>query len=73
MQWFSVDRIEGDFAICQSDDGAMVKLLLSSIPPAREGDMLRYEDSEYVVDKEETLRRRRENAELQRRVFQKRN
>ena len=62
---FIVDRIEGQFAVCESDNGAMTDLLLTELPPGvQEGDVLILSREGYEIDSAETLRRRRRNTSL---------
>lgn len=38
---FSIDRFEGEFAVCISDDGESVKILISQLPEnAKEGSII---------------------------------
>lgn len=62
---FIVDRIEGQFAVCETDDGAVTDLLLTELPPGvQEGDVLTLGREGYEIDSAETLRRRRRNTSL---------
>lgn len=56
----SIDRFEGDFAICVDDGANYIKLLRSSIPKnAAEGDVLSLaQNGAYRIDEHETRRRR---------------
>lgn len=54
-----IDRIEGDFAVCERADRTMTEIPLAELPgDVREGDCLRESDGGYIVDMEETRRRR---------------
>ena len=54
-----VDRIEAGFAVCECEGGAFTRIPLSTLPPGvREGDCLRPDGDGYIIDKEETARRR---------------
>lgn len=67
-----IDRIEGDFAVCEQDGRAMRTLPLAQLPPGvHEGDCLRETADGYAVDQEETQRRRAANRELLRGLFQR--
>ena len=62
---FIVVRIEGQFAVCETDDGAVTDLLLTELPPGvQEGDVLILGTEGYEIDSAETLRRRRRNTSL---------
>ena len=57
----TVERIEGNIVICVCEDGRTVALDRRKLPgPIREGDCLKNVDSQYVLDRGETERRRRE-------------
>jgi hypothetical protein len=66
MKYLQIDRFEGDYAVCIRDkDLAIVNLdkkLLS--PQAAEGDVLLFKESEYVIDMEETQKRKDEALKL---------
>ena len=54
-----VDRIEEDIAVCEGPAKAYTQIPLSALPRSvREGDCLRPEGDGYIIDKEETARRR---------------
>jgi len=54
-----VDRIESNFAICERSDKSFTQIPLSQLPPGvREGDCLCQEGGRYIIDTEETARRR---------------
>ncbi len=58
MQRWLIDRIEGDWAVCETD-GGMEKLPRAALPQgAREGDVLLREDGVLRVDEPGTAARR---------------
>ena len=60
-----VDRIEGEFAVCEDESLVFHNILLSRLPVGvREGDCLRQTGDGYVIDKEEAARRRALNKRL---------
>ncbi|MGI5857260.1 MAG: DUF3006 domain-containing protein [Candidatus Merdivicinus sp.] len=60
-----IDRIEGQFAVCETDGGETTDLLLIELPPGvREGDVLILGREGYEIDAAETLKRRRRNTSL---------
>ena len=60
-----VDRIEEEFAVCEDETLAFRRILLSQLPPnVREGDCLRPAGDGYIIDGEETARRRALNKQL---------
>lgn len=70
MQYLSIDRIEGEIAVCEDDSRRRVELPLSSLPPgARPGDVLAVDGSGCTLDREETERRRTAAAALQKKLF----
>ncbi|MCI8497040.1 MAG: DUF3006 domain-containing protein [Clostridiales bacterium] len=65
MFW-SIDRFEGDYAVCEDENGHMHSIARKLLPEtAEEGDVLRMEGGTYAVDREETERRRQEVIRLQ--------
>lgn len=54
MKRLTIDRIEGDIAICELDDGSMTDIELSSLPEGtREGSVLVSIDGvSYSIDKD---------------------
>ena len=70
--FFAIDRFEGGLAILEDDDERMHQVDRSLIPPeAKESDVLRLENDVYVVDAEETTRRREAVRRLQERLRRK--
>ena len=55
-----IDRFEGDFAVCEDENFQTVNIRRSEIPPqAAEGDCLNADPQRgYVLDADETARRR---------------
>lgn len=68
---YSIDRIEGEYAVCEGlEHGEKQKILLSSLPPrAREGDVIRLENGCYFRDGEETEKRSSAAEERMKRLF----
>ncbi|MGN0631581.1 MAG: DUF3006 domain-containing protein [Ruminococcus sp.] len=60
--FYSTDRFEGEYAVLISDeDGSQIITERENIPPeAEEGSILLLQEGQYILDKEETERRRRE-------------
>ena len=64
--FYSVDRMEDDYAVLIGDDERCLSLLLSTLPSGvTVGTMLRQEDGVFYIDLEEEQRRREEIAALQ--------
>ncbi len=69
-----VDRIEEGRAVCLDQAKKQTILSLEKLPPGvKEGDWLRQTAQGWVVDAEETLRRRESNQELFHRLLKKKN
>ncbi len=70
--YISVDRFEGNFAICEREDFKIIKILKNKLPPnVREGDVLNIDYNACVVDGGETLRKKREIYQMQEDLFSK--
>ena len=68
--YFSIDHIEGDTAICERDDRTKIDIPLNKLPKAaKEGDCIREEGGAFVIDEGETDRRRKLNIELFRKLL----
>lgn len=58
MSKLTIDRFEGDKAVCQKDGGDMTDVPRSSLPAgAKEGDCLSFDESAYELDPGEAARR----------------
>lgn len=66
-----IDRIEGDYAVCEQSSGELTDILCSLLPPgAKEGDMLAlHPDGRLELDEAEAQRRREAVRELQKKLF----
>lgn len=48
-----IDRFEGEYAICETEDGKIINIKRNEIPEdAVEGDVLIYEEDIYTIDNE---------------------
>lgn len=66
MTRYIVDRIEGEYAVCETEDGQMENVALKELPETvTEGDLLVYEDGKYRVDPKATTTRK---AQIQAKV-----
>ena len=63
---YVLDRIEGKYAVLECEDGKNLNILRSELPiTAKEGDVIKFIDSMYVVDLEETKNKKNKiNAKL---------
>jgi len=60
----TIDRFEGLYAVCEKDDRTMMDIEKSKIPAtAAEGDILDIEGSFIIINKGETLKRKKEIEE----------
>lgn len=71
MNFYTIDRIEGEFAVIECPDKSFVNVQLSLLPKdAKEGSILiKHEDNSFILDYNEELRRKKANIELQNSIF----
>lgn len=57
--YYIIDRIEGDFAVCENSlDGKMHDILLADLPEGvKEGDIIKSENGVFIIDYEEKEKR----------------
>lgn len=61
----TVDRFEGDYAVCERDDRKMMNIEKMKLPKGvREGDVLVLDGPKIFIDEEETKRRKEEIENL---------
>lgn len=69
MEYY-VDRIEDGFAVCETPDGAVLRLPLETLPPdVKEGDVLRETDGAFTLDEAAAEARRAALFALQEALF----
>ena len=57
MKKFIVDRIEGDKAVLECENGDMVNLELKALPKnIKEGDVINFQENSYFLNSDETIR-----------------
>ena len=67
---YIVDRIEGNFAVCETEDMTTVSICLDELPPeTKEGSVIEYQNDEYVIDTEYERERRDTLFTLQESIF----
>ena len=71
MQQYIIDRFEGEFAVLEREAGGTFDVPKSELPPCMEGDVLVYDNGIYIVDEEETKRRKEIISEKIRKLFEK--
>jgi len=61
----TIDRFEGDYAVCEKENKKMIHIQKSKIPiEAKEGDVLLINGEDIIIDQEETMKRKKEIEEL---------
>lgn len=70
---FSIDRFENEFAICENmQTGEMVNIEKSLLPQeAKEGSIIKYENGNYVLDFEKTVKRQENIKNIVNNLFKK--
>lgn len=69
MEKYIVDRIEGDFAVLESENSAMKDVELNLIEGCSEGDVVIFENGKYRIDEILTMERKTIIAEKMRKLF----
>lgn len=70
--WYSVDRFEGSLVVLMDDEENCITVERTRLPDdIRQGDVLRYADDCYILDAEETAKRREEIRQLEQRLRNK--
>lgn len=68
--YVSIDRFEGNFAICECEDFKIIKILKNKLPSnVCEGDILNIDENVCVVDDAVTLNKKRETYKMQEDLF----
>ena len=65
MNKLSVDRIEENFLVCIDEEGNSVVIPVAQAEMAKPGDIISEQDGKYIVNHEETEKKRREIIDLQ--------
>lgn len=72
MRLVIIDSFEEDYAVCQTDEGEILKIEKAKIPTdAKEGDVLVLEGDEISINKEETIRLRQQIKKLMEDLWEK--
>ena len=66
-----IDRFEGETAVCESENGFLSLPKGKILGEAKEGDVLIPKGEQFIVDKEETNRRREEAAAKLKKLLQR--
>lgn len=69
---YIVDRIEGDYAVCECEDGTMVNILLKQLPSGvKESSIINLENNLYRIESEKNIEAiRKKNIDLQNNLFE---
>ena len=66
----TIDRIDGDIAVCERDDGRQLNIGISEFPPnAREGDVFIKNNGSWIRDTEEETARKNRILKLMQKLF----
>lgn len=58
---YVIDRIEGNIAICEDENGKMVELDIAKLPlDIKEGSIIIEENSRYIIDEKVTEEKKKE-------------
>ena len=67
---YTIDRFEGDLAVCEDDHGKMVNINRNKLPShAAEGDVLVPGLTRYVIDESGTNRRKKDIQSLMKELW----
>ena len=67
---YIVDRIEGNYVICETEQGNFLKVERNQLPPnVSEGDVLQEEDGAFQIDQQKTKQRKQKIFNLSKSVF----
>ena len=69
MKKFIIDRFEGEFAVLEKEEGGTFDVPKSELGDAKEGDVVLLDDGVYIVDAEETQKRKKLISEKMRKLF----
>lgn len=68
---YTIDRIGEEIVICEDEHGGRIKLKAAELPEgAKEGDILKKASGEWLLDEEETMRRRQKMREKLKRLIE---
>lgn len=71
MKKFTVDRIEENKTVLECENGKFVSIETKSLPKnVKEGDILRFEENSYFLDKSETEKRKKQIKDLMNSLFE---
>lgn len=68
---YTIDRISGNMAVCEDENGDLVKLMASELPRGvKEGDILKKQDGVWYKDETESNERRQAMKEKLNRLIE---
>jgi hypothetical protein len=69
--YLSLDRFEGEIAVCIDDEQNKIEIHTADLPfKCTEGTVIFFENGKYEIDREETDRRKKEAEELLRQLME---
>lgn len=70
-QYYVVDRIENNYAVCERDDQSFISISIYDLyPTVKTGDWILFENGKYVFDEAKTEEKRNQNILLQNSLFE---
>lgn len=70
-EYLVVDRIEGDYAVCECSDGTMVDIKMTQIhDKIKDGDVIYLTSGFYRIDKDETEKRKQDIERITREMWE---
>lgn len=69
MKKFIIDRFEGEFAVLEKEEGGTFDVPRSKIQDAKAGDIVVFDNDIYIVDIEETKKRKKLIAEKMKKLM----
>ena len=73
MRYYCIDRFEGDYAVCENEEGGYENILANLLPPdAKESDWFSLsDDGIYRLEPERTTKQREKAKKLLEQLFSK--
>ena len=68
---YIIDRFEGEFAVLEKEEGGTFDVPKTQIKDAKEGDVVLFDDGVYIIDAEETEKRKAMIEEKMRKLFER--
>lgn len=70
---FSIDRFEGEFAVCENrETGEIINIDRNALPEnIKEGSIIKYENGNFILDHDETAKKQTEIKNMVNNLFKK--